>query len=96
MPKITIERFTQILMAKVDSGINHFTGKRTGNTYQVTYNPKKLRWYLEVNGSRRYSRVSPKSIANTIWDMELKPKPTTTGGEWHVSEQSQYYTRYEK
>jgi hypothetical protein len=95
MPEITIERFTQILLYKVDSGIDHFTGKKTGNSYHITFNPKKLKWYLEVNGSRRYVRVSLKSIANTIWDMELNSK-VKIGGDWYGDEQSKYYTRYEK
>lgn len=93
MPKITIERFAQILLTKIASGIEYFTGNKTGNVYHVSYNPKKCKWYLEVNGSRRYIRVSSKAIANTIWDIEMK---AWIGGEYYANQQSEYHTGFEK
>lgn len=72
MSMITIEQFTQILRYKIEYGTDRFTGRRTGNTYHVYYDQNRCRWHLEINGSRRYSRVTFNSIANTIWDTELR------------------------
>ena len=70
-----IERFEEVLRAKVDSGIDVFTGKATHNVYDVSNPTGQVRgWRLFKNGHVVMTNARFTQVAWAIWDYEMEAR----------------------